>query len=61
MSPRPRTVSDEHIFVATGLAITRLGPTRLTLADVASEVGLSAAALVQRFGSKRQLLVAFVP
>ena len=60
MSPRPRTVSDERIFVATGLAITRLGPTRLTLADVASEVGLSAAALVQRFGSKRQLLVAFV-
>jgi AcrR family transcriptional regulator len=39
-------------------AITRLGPARLTLAAVAREVGLSAAALVQRFGSKRQLLLA---
>jgi AcrR family transcriptional regulator len=60
MSPRPRTVSDERIFIATAHAITRLGPTRLTLADVAGEVGLSAAALVQRFGSKRQLLLAYV-
>lgn len=60
MSPRPRTVSDERIFLATAHAITRLGPKRLTLADVANEVGLSAAALVQRFGSKRQLLLAFV-
>jgi AcrR family transcriptional regulator len=60
MSPRPRTVSDERIFLATARAITRLGPTRLTLADVGNEVGLSAAALVQRFGSKRQLLLAFV-
>jgi AcrR family transcriptional regulator len=60
MSPRPRTVSDDQIFAATGRAVTRLGPTRLTLADVASEVGLSAAALVQRFGSKRGLLLAFV-
>jgi AcrR family transcriptional regulator len=60
MSPRPRTVSDELIFLATGDAITRLGPKRLTLADVANEVGLSAAALVQRFGSKRQLLLAYV-
>jgi AcrR family transcriptional regulator len=31
----------------------------MTLADVASEVGLSAATLVQRFGSKRGLLLAF--
>src|SRR5215831_8245675 len=60
MSPRPRTVSDDQIFAATARAVTRLGPTRLTLADVADEVGLSAAALVQRFGSKRGLLLAFV-
>jgi AcrR family transcriptional regulator len=39
-------------------AISRLGPSRLTLADVAAEAGLSAAALVQRFGSKRELLLA---
>jgi len=39
-------------------AIARLGPRRLTLADVAKEAGVSAAALVQRFGSKRALLLA---
>jgi AcrR family transcriptional regulator len=60
MSPRPRTVSDDQIFAATARAVTRLGPSRLTLADVGDEVGLSAAALVQRFGSKRGLLLAFV-
>jgi AcrR family transcriptional regulator len=35
----------------------RLGPAEWTLADVAAEVGLTAGALVQRFGSKRALLV----
>jgi AcrR family transcriptional regulator len=39
-------------------AIARLGPARLTLAEVAAEAGVSAAALVQRFGSKRALLLA---
>jgi AcrR family transcriptional regulator len=58
MCPRPRAASDEAILAATARAMTRLGPTRLTLADVAREVGLSPAALVQRFGSKRGLLLA---
>jgi AcrR family transcriptional regulator len=58
MSPRPRQASDAQIIGAALRAITRLGPARLTLADVAQEVGLSAAALVQRFGSKRGLLLA---
>src|SRR5262245_51873522 len=58
MAPRPRTASDEEILEAAGRAVGRLGPARLTLADVASEVGLSPAALVQRFGSKRGLLLA---
>ena len=39
-------------------AIARLGPARLTLADVATDVGVSPAAIVQRFGSKRALLLA---
>ena len=39
-------------------AIARLGPARLTLADVASDAGVSPAAIVQRFGSKRALLLA---
>lgn len=60
MSPRPRASSDEEIFAATHRAISEVGPGGLTLARVASEVGLSPAALVQRFGSKRELLIAFV-
>ncbi|WP_327582136.1 TetR family transcriptional regulator [Nonomuraea sp. NBC_00507] len=56
--PRPRTVSDEAILDAVlGLA-HRIGPARLTFAAVAAEVGLSAATLVQRFGTKRGLLLA---
>lgn len=58
MSPRPRTVPDEAILLATQRAMTRLGPVRLTLAEVATEAGLSAATLVQRFGSKRGLMLA---
>jgi len=56
MSPRPRTVSDDAILAATARMIGRVGPVRLTLADVGSEVGLSPATLLQRFGSKRGLL-----
>jgi len=56
---RPRTVSDAEILMALHAVVGRLGPVRMTLADVASEVGLSAATLVQRFGSKRGLLLAF--
>jgi AcrR family transcriptional regulator len=58
MSPRPRQATDEEILRATFRAIARLGPSRLTLADVAQEAGVSAPALVQRFGSKRALLLA---
>jgi AcrR family transcriptional regulator len=55
---RPRTVSDDEILAATIRAMTRLGPVKLTLADVAEEAGLSPAALIKRFGSKRGLLLA---
>jgi AcrR family transcriptional regulator len=58
MSPRPRTVSDADILMAAGTTITRVGPGKLTLAAVGKEIGLSAATLVQRFGSKRGLLLA---
>ena len=60
MSPRPRTVSDATILAATARMISRVGPVRLTLADVGSEVGLAPATLLQRFGSKRGLLLALV-
>jgi AcrR family transcriptional regulator len=38
--------------------MSRLGPGELTLAAIAAEAGLTAGALVQRFGSKRELLIA---
>jgi AcrR family transcriptional regulator len=56
---RPRTISDPDILKAAGRAISRVGAVRLTLADVAAEAGLAAPTLVQRFGSKRGLLLAF--
>ncbi|MDQ3170499.1 MAG: TetR/AcrR family transcriptional regulator [Acidobacteriota bacterium] len=56
---RPRTIADEDILMALHAVVGRIGPTRMTLADVAAEVGLSPATLVQRFGSKRGLLLAF--
>src|SRR3954463_7985444 len=58
MCPRPRAASDAQILEATARAVTRLGPARLTLAHVAAEAGLAPATLVQRFGSKRGLLLA---
>lgn len=57
---RPRKVSDEQVFTAAYGLMERLGPTQWTLADVAAEAGLTAGALVQRFGSKRALQVALV-
>ena len=57
MSPRPRTVDDSTILEAAVTVIGRIGPDRLTLADVGEEAGLSAATLVQRFGSKRDLML----
>jgi AcrR family transcriptional regulator len=58
MCARPRTTTDAEILDAAGRAVARLGPARLTLADVAREAGLAPATLVQRFGSKRGLLLA---
>ncbi|MFI7454133.1 helix-turn-helix domain-containing protein [Nonomuraea sp. NPDC049714] len=55
---RPRTTSDEAILGAAARAIGRHGPQGLTLAAVAQEAGLAPATLVQRFGSKRGLLLA---
>ena len=60
MSPRTRTISDATILAATARMISCVGPTRLTLADVGAEVGLAPATLLQRFGSKRGLLIALV-
>lgn len=60
MSPRPRTVDDPTILEAALRVLSRIGPERLTLADVGAEAGLSAATLVQRFGSKRDLMLSLL-
>jgi AcrR family transcriptional regulator len=58
MSPRPRKATDDQIFAAAQRAMTRRGPHELTLADIADEAGVTPGLLVQRFGSKRELLLA---
>jgi AcrR family transcriptional regulator len=58
MTPRPRTVEDADILAAAYRVMSKVGPTRLTLAEIAREAGLAPATLVQRFGSKRGLLLA---
>lgn len=49
---------DSAILRTTAEVIGRVGPAGLTLAVVAREVGMVPATLVQRFGSKRGLLLA---
>lgn len=53
--PRPKLVSDDDVLEATRRVMLREGPDRFTLADVAKEVGLSRAALIQRFDNKAGL------
>ncbi len=56
MSPRPRKASDDDVFAAAYRVMQRVGPDEFTLAAIAAEAGLTAGALVQRFGSRRELL-----
>ena len=56
--PRPRTIDDDAVLDAAAKLIGRVGPAKLTLAHVAAESGLAPATLLQRFGSKRGLLLA---
>lgn len=54
--PRPRTVSDVDLLDGALRVMRRTGPDGVTFQSVASETGLAAATLVQRFGSKADLL-----
>jgi TetR/AcrR family macrolide resistance operon transcriptional repressor len=54
---RTQTVSDDEIFMAAQNVITRRGVHGFTLKDVASEVGLSRAAIILRFQSTHELKV----
>ncbi|MER6448051.1 TetR/AcrR family transcriptional regulator [Streptomyces venezuelae] len=58
MAGRPRGMEDAVILRAAAEVMGRLGPSGLTLAAVAREVGLVPGTLVQRFGSKRGLILA---
>ena len=60
MSPRPKTQTDEAILAAAWRVVQKHGPTQFTLARVAREAKLAPATLVQRFGSKRKLLLLLV-
>ena len=58
MSPRPRKAEDVDVFAALVRVMQRRGPAELTLREIAAEAGVTAGALVQRFGSKRAMLLA---
>jgi AcrR family transcriptional regulator len=58
MSPRRRKAEDVDVFAALVRVMHRCGPAELTLREIAAEAGLTAGALVQRFGSKRAMLLA---
>src|SRR2546425_11803746 len=56
MSPRRRKAEDTDVFAAMVRVMLRVGPAELTLGAIAAEAGVTAGALVQRFGSRRKLL-----
>jgi AcrR family transcriptional regulator len=58
MTPRPRETSDAEILAAAARVMQRRSPVDLTLADVAKEAGVVPATIIQRFGTKRELLLA---
>src|SRR6202795_3699852 len=58
MTPRPRETSDAEILAALARVMQRRSPVELTLADVAKEAGVVPATIIQRFGTKRELLLA---
>jgi AcrR family transcriptional regulator len=55
---RPRGIADEELLAAAEDLLYAVGPAGFTLEKVAARAGVSAATLIKRFGSKRQLLLA---
>ena len=53
--PRPKIHSDEVVLDTARQVLLRKGPSDFTLSDVAQAVGLSRAALIQRFKDKATL------
>ena len=56
MSPRIRQISDTEVLAAAATVIATLGQ-RATLADVAAAAGIAPPTLIQRYDSKRGLLM----
>ncbi|WP_417580165.1 TetR/AcrR family transcriptional regulator [Pelagibacterium sp.] len=53
--PRPKLHSDDTILAAAQKVLLTKGPSSFTLTDVAKAVGISRAALIQRFTDKKNL------
>jgi AcrR family transcriptional regulator len=56
--PRPKTISDEALLDAALDVVHQNGPAALSFAILAGRVGLASSTIVQRFGTKSQLLQA---
>jgi AcrR family transcriptional regulator len=56
--PRTRVISDDAVLDAVATIVQRDGPGAVTFSRVGKQVGLAPATLVQRFGTKRALLLA---
>jgi AcrR family transcriptional regulator len=54
--PRTKTIPDDVLLEAALGIVHRTGPVALSFAAVAAEVGLASSTIVQRFGSKANLL-----
>lgn len=55
---RPFTASDDQILLAARKVMSKRGPDAFSIAEVASEVGLSRAAIILRFKSTQALKIA---
>lgn len=55
--PRRKTITDLAVLDSALRVMFRTSPSNFTLADVAAEAGVASATLVQRFGSKRNLVI----
>lgn len=56
---RAKTTSDDAVLDATERVLLRRGPHDFTLVEIAREAGIAAPTILQRFGTKRALVVAF--
>ena len=57
---RPRSFTNEDVFAATARALARTGGDRLTMQHIANELGTSAQAVLHRFGSRKDVLTAYL-